>query len=56
MPTVLYREQKLSNYIQEKKLLKAIGLAISLGQPFRVLTIMKGKVTLTDNVIFILPV
>ncbi|PVD38772.1 hypothetical protein C0Q70_01395 [Pomacea canaliculata] len=39
--TVLYREQKLSNYIQEKKLLKAIGLAISLGQPFRVLTIMK---------------
>ena len=38
-----YREQNLSNLIQQKKFLKAIGVAIILEQPFRVLKIMKGK-------------
>nr|KAG5697877.1 hypothetical protein BaRGS_017134 [Batillaria attramentaria] len=38
---LVLQEQQLSNYIQEKKFLKAIGLAISLEQPFRVLTILK---------------
>lgn len=38
---LVLQEQQLSNYIQEKKFLKAIGLAISLEQPYRVLTILK---------------
>ena len=32
----------LSNLIAGKKYLEAIGLAISLDQPFRVMSIMKG--------------
>ena len=37
------REQQLSNYIKDKKFLKAIGLAITLEQPYRVLTILNGN-------------
>ncbi|XP_033631060.1 transducin beta-like protein 3 [Asterias rubens] len=36
------KEQELSNLLHDKKYLKAIGLAITLNQPFRVLTIMKN--------------
>ena len=38
-----FREQELSNLIHNKKFLKAIGLAITLEQPFRLLTILKGR-------------
>ena len=38
----IYREQELANLLLQKKYLKAIGLAITLEQPFRVLNIMKG--------------
>jgi len=40
----LHRQQELSNLIANKKYLEAIGLAITLEQPFRVLNIMKGTV------------
>jgi len=36
------RQQELSNLITDKKYLEAIGLAITLEQPFRVMNIMKG--------------
>ena len=39
----LHREQELSNLMHDKKYIEAIGLAITLDQPYRVLTIMKGK-------------
>ncbi|PIK43290.1 putative transducin beta-like protein 3 [Apostichopus japonicus] len=35
------REQQLSNLLHEKKFVKALGLAITLNQPFKVLTIVK---------------
>ncbi|XP_014672367.1 PREDICTED: transducin beta-like protein 3 [Priapulus caudatus] len=38
---VLLQEQRLSNLVHNKKYLKAIGLAITLEMPFKVLTIMK---------------
>ena len=38
------RQQELSNLITDKKFLEAIGLAITLEQPFRVMNIMKGTV------------
>jgi len=42
---ILYcREQELSNLIQQKKYLKAIGLAITLEQPHRLLNILKGMI------------
>ncbi|XP_048761757.2 transducin beta-like protein 3 [Ostrea edulis] len=37
----ILKEQELSNLLQQKKYLKAIGLAITLEQPFRVLNIIK---------------
>ncbi|KAH3860700.1 transducin beta-like protein 3 [Dreissena polymorpha] len=39
--TAILQEQELSNLIHEKKYLKAIGLAITLEQPFRLLNILK---------------
>ena len=36
------REQKLANLMHDKKYLKAIGLAITLDQPFKVLNVIKG--------------
>lgn len=36
------RQQELSNLLQEKKYRKALGLAISLNQPYTVLTVIKG--------------
>lgn len=38
----VWRQQELSNLLQEKKYLKALGLAISLDQPHTVLTVIKG--------------
>lgn len=38
----LLQEQELSNLLHQKDYLKAVGVAISLDQPFRVLTILKG--------------
>jgi len=38
---LILREQELSNLLQQKKFVKAIGLAITLDQPFRVLNIFK---------------
>ncbi|XP_076473049.1 transducin beta-like protein 3 [Babylonia areolata] len=38
----ILQEQRLENYIQDKKYLKAIGLAITLDQPYRVLNILKS--------------
>ncbi|ELU12607.1 hypothetical protein CAPTEDRAFT_218920 [Capitella teleta] len=38
---LITRKQKLDNLIQQKKYLKAIGLAIVLDQPFRLMTIIK---------------
>ncbi|XP_061191404.1 transducin beta-like protein 3 [Saccostrea echinata] len=37
----ILKEQELSNLLHQKKYLKAIGLAITLEQPFRVLSIIK---------------
>ena len=37
-----FREQKLANLMHDKKYLKAIGLAITLDQPFKVLNVIKG--------------
>ena len=37
------RQQELSNLISGKKYLEAIALAITLNQPFRVLSIIKGN-------------
>ncbi|XP_062581560.1 transducin beta-like protein 3 [Saccostrea cucullata] len=37
----ILKEQELSNLLHQKKYLKAIGLAITLEQPFRVLNIIK---------------
>ncbi|XP_045215018.2 transducin beta-like protein 3 [Mercenaria mercenaria] len=37
----ILQDQELSNLIQQKKYLKAIGLAITLEQPFRLLNILK---------------
>ncbi|KAK3588773.1 hypothetical protein CHS0354_003009 [Potamilus streckersoni] len=45
----ILQEQELSNLIQQKKYLKALSLAITLEQPFRVLTIIKEVLTETDG-------
>ncbi|XP_022093609.1 transducin beta-like protein 3 isoform X2 [Acanthaster planci] len=45
----ILKEQELSNLLHEKKYLKAIGLAITLNQPFRVLTIMKNLLDESDG-------
>ncbi|XP_070581106.1 transducin beta-like protein 3 isoform X2 [Ptychodera flava] len=38
---IILQEQELSNLLQQKKFLKAIGLAITLNQPFKLLQIIK---------------
>ena len=38
----LLHEQELSNLLQRKDYIRAVGVAISLDQPFRVLTILRG--------------
>lgn len=38
------REQELSNLLHDKKYIDAVGLAISLDQPWRVLKVFKGKI------------
>jgi len=40
--STVFREQELSNLLMEKNYMKAIALAITLEQPFRVLNITKG--------------
>ncbi|XP_038065030.1 transducin beta-like protein 3 [Patiria miniata] len=45
----ILKEQELSNLLHEKKYLKAIGLAITLNQPYRVLTIMKSLLDEPDG-------
>ena len=42
------REQELSNYLQQKDYVQAVGVAINLDQPFRVFTVLSGAV-LTRN-------
>lgn len=50
LPTLhVSRQQELSNLLQEKKYLKALGLAISLDQPHTVLTVIKGSYLITDG-------
>ena len=39
----ILKEQELSNLIHQKNYVKAVGVAISLGQPFRVLQILQGQ-------------
>ncbi len=38
----LLQEQELSNLLHRKDYLKAVGVAISLDQPYRVLKILQG--------------
>ncbi|KAL4239924.1 Transducin (beta)-like 3 [Mactra antiquata] len=45
----ILQEQTLSNLIQQKKYLKAIGLAITLEQPFRLLSILKEILSEDDG-------
>ncbi|KAL3875489.1 hypothetical protein ACJMK2_033435 [Sinanodonta woodiana] len=45
----ILQEQELSNLIQQKKYLKALSLAITLEQPFRVLTIIKEVLAEIDG-------
>ncbi|XP_043945053.1 transducin beta-like protein 3 [Protopterus annectens] len=52
----ILKQQELSNLLQEKKYLKALGLAISLDQPYTALTVIKallgevdGKVALENT-------
>lgn len=40
------REQELSNLLQQKDYVHAVGLAITLDQPFRVLSILSGRTPL----------
>ena len=40
--TCTRREQELSNYLQQKDYVRAVGVAINLDQPFRVFTILSG--------------
>ena len=40
------REQELSNLLQQKNYVHAVGLAITLDQPFRVLSILSGRTPL----------
>lgn len=39
---LLLREQELSNLLHQKNYVKAVGLAITLEQPFRVGQILQG--------------
>ncbi len=38
----LLQEQELSNLLHRKDYLRAVGVAITLDQPYRVLTILRG--------------
>ena len=49
MTLVFFREQELQNLLHHKKYLKALGLAISLDQPFRVLSVIKGMLTVVTG-------
>ncbi len=50
---LFFREEKLANLLHKKKYLKAIGLAITLDQPFKVLNIIKRACAFPfDNEIF----
>ena len=42
----LLQEQELSNLLHQKDYLKAVGVAISLDQPYRVLSILRGKLVI----------
>lgn len=39
----LLKEQELSNLLHQKDYVRAVGVAISLDQPFRVLHILQGQ-------------
>lgn len=39
----ILREQELSNLLHHKDYVRAVGVAISLDQPFRVLKILQGQ-------------
>ena len=39
----LLRQQELDNLMHRKDYVKAVGVAISLDQPFRLLNILKGN-------------
>jgi hypothetical protein len=44
----ILQEQELSNYLQQRDFVQAVGVAINLDQPFRVYTILSGsRCTLT---------
>ena len=40
---LILKEQELSNLLHQKNYVRAVGVAISLGQPFRVLNILQGQ-------------
>jgi len=46
----ILRQQELSNLINDHKYLEAIGLAVTLEQPFRVLTIMKDILLVPNGI------
>ena len=39
---LLLRQQELENLLQQKDYVRAVGLAITLDQPFRLLTVLQG--------------
>ena len=41
-----HREQELLNLLHDKDYVRAVGVALSLEQPFRVLTILKGTINI----------
>lgn len=45
---LILKEQELSNLLHQKDYVRAVGVAISLGQPFRVLNILQGELSLTS--------
>ena len=42
---LILKEQELSNLLHQKDYVRAVGVAISLGQPFRVLNILQGELS-----------
>ena len=44
-----HREQELLNLLHDKDYVRAVGVALSLEQPFRVLTILKGIINININ-------
>ena len=47
---IFLREQELSNYLQQKDYVSAVGVAINLDQPVRVHTILSGTHTVWSHV------